>query len=140
MKGKLYINGKLEYEGEYLYNKKWNGNGYDENGNIIYQLINGNGKVKEYYYNDILKFEGEYLNGKANGKGKEYYDNGILKYEGEYLNGQRNGEGKEYDDDGKLLYESIYVNGHKNGYGKIYAFNDKGESTYFINDQIDERY
>ena len=38
----------IEFEGEYLYDKKWNGKGYDENGNIIYQLINGNGKVKEY--------------------------------------------------------------------------------------------
>jgi len=35
IKGKDYINGILEYEGEYLYDKKWNGKGYDENGNII---------------------------------------------------------------------------------------------------------
>ena len=48
LKGEPYLNGKLEYEGEYLYNKKWNGKGYDENGNIIYELFNGNGKVKEY--------------------------------------------------------------------------------------------
>ena len=47
IKGKFYINEVLEYEGEYLYNKKWNGKGYDENGNIIYELINGTGKVKE---------------------------------------------------------------------------------------------
>ena len=46
--GKGYINGKLEFEGEYLNNKKWNGKGYDENGNIMYELFNGNGKVKEY--------------------------------------------------------------------------------------------
>ena len=30
LKGKEYINEKLEFEGEYLYNKKWNGKGYDE--------------------------------------------------------------------------------------------------------------
>ena len=42
-KGKLYINNKLEYDGEYLYNKKWNGKGYNENLNIIYELINGTG-------------------------------------------------------------------------------------------------
>ena len=48
LRGKYYINGQLEYEGEYLYERKWNGKGYDENGNIIYELINGNGKVKEY--------------------------------------------------------------------------------------------
>ena len=60
-KGKEYINGRVVYEGEYLYNKKWNGKGYDENGNIIYEIINGNGKVREYdYYNECLVFEGEY--------------------------------------------------------------------------------
>ena len=54
LKGKLYINEKLEYEGEFMNAhkaklvKKWNGKGYDENGNVIYELINGNGKVKEY--------------------------------------------------------------------------------------------
>ena len=77
-KGKEYINGRLEYEGEYINGKKWNGKGYDENGNIIYELINGNGKVKEYYsYNDKLKFEGEYLNGKKIEKEK---NNVMAKY------------------------------------------------------------
>ena len=47
-KGKFYVKDKLEYEGTFLYNEKWNGKGYDENGNIIYELKNGNGKVKEY--------------------------------------------------------------------------------------------
>ena len=69
LKEKEYINEKLEYEGEYLYYRKWNGKGYDENGNMIYELKNGNGKVKENYFGDLI-FEGEYLNGKRNGKGK----------------------------------------------------------------------
>ena len=71
-KGKFYVNDKIEYEGEYLYGRKWNGKGYDENGNVIYELINGNGKVKEYEYEyehgqiDELKlvYEGEYVNGR----------------------------------------------------------------------------
>ena len=84
MKGKEYIYGILEYEGEYLLNKKWNGKGYDKKGNIIYELINDNGKVKEYDNYGYLIFEGEYLNGKRNGKGKEYKD-GKLEFEGEYL-------------------------------------------------------
>ena len=80
----------MEYEGEYLYNRKYNGIGYDENGNIIYKLLNGNGNVKEYYDNDgKLLFEGEYLNGKRNGKGKEYDINGELLFEGEFINGER---------------------------------------------------
>ena len=71
IKGKFYINEKLEYEGEFLFNRKWNGKGYDENGNVIYELKNGNGKVKEYYDNGNIKFKGEYLNGKQNGEGIE---------------------------------------------------------------------
>ena len=90
LKGKYYINERLEYEGDYLYNKKYNGKGYDANGNIIYELKNGTGKVKEYYDDGELKFEGEYSNGKRNGQGKEYYIWSYeLKFEGEYLNGER---------------------------------------------------
>ena len=38
--GKEYDDyGKLKYEGDYLFNNKYNGKGYDENGNIIYELI-----------------------------------------------------------------------------------------------------
>jgi len=113
LKGKdYYRGGKLEFEGEYLFNNKWNGKGYDENDNIIYDLKNGNSNVKEYYYCK-LEFVGEYLNGKRNGKGKEYdcYD-GKLIFEGEYLNGVRNGKEKEYDDD-KLIFEVEYLNGEK---------------------------
>ena len=114
IKGKNYINGVLEYDGEYRLDRKWNGKGYDKNGNIIYELINGNGKVKEYYYGDILRFEGEYLNGKKNGKGKEYSEDGELIFEGDYLNGKRNnGIGKEYDDDSELIFEGEYLNGKR---------------------------
>ena len=87
LRGKEYIKGKLEYEGEYLCDKKWEGKGYDKYGNIIYELINGNGKVKEYNDEGILIFEGEYLNGEKNGKGIEYEDGKYIFY-GEYLNGK----------------------------------------------------
>ena len=50
----------LEYEGEYFFYKKWNGKWFDEKGNIIYELINWNGKVQEYNENDKLKYESEY--------------------------------------------------------------------------------
>ena len=114
IKGKSYLNNKIEFEGEYLYNQKWNGKGYDENGNVIYELINGNGKVKEYNSDGILIFEGENLNRRRNGKGKEYlHAGGIIFFEGEYLNGRRNGKGKEYSFDGKLMFEGEYSNGKK---------------------------
>ena len=111
IKGKSYIKGILEYEGEFLFNKKWDGKGYNEFGNIIYELNNGNGNVKEYYGGE-LEFEGEYLNGERNGKGKEYR-NGKLIFEGEYLNGERNGKGKEYNYNGEIKFEGEYLNGKK---------------------------
>ena len=113
----------MEYQGEFRYDRKWNGKGYDENGNIIYELINGNGKVKEYDIDGKLEFEGEYLKGKKNGKGKEYYF-GKLLFEGEYLNGKKNGKGKEYYF-GEFLFEGEYLNGKKNGKGKEYDRNGK---------------
>ena len=92
----------MEYEGDYSYNKKWNGKGYDENGNIIYELINGNGKVKEYDNYGNLKFEGIYLyNNKL--KGKEYFKERV-EYEGEYLYNIKWNE-KGYDENGNIIYE-----------------------------------
>ena len=145
-KGKEYYkNGKLRFEGEYLYDKKWSGKGYDVEGNKIYELINGNGPVKEYQQG-YPSFEGEYLNGKRNGKGKEYWHNGIIEFEGEFLNGKRNGKGKEYkyssfiaqneeylpkEEREKrreyfgtyLIYDGEYLNGKWNGKGKKYYIN-----------------
>jgi len=36
----------LKYEGEFLYEKKWNGNGYDDKGNNIYVVIKGKKEKK----------------------------------------------------------------------------------------------
>ena len=85
------------------------------------QYLNGlkNGKCKEYdLESGRIQFEGEYLNGKRNGKGKEYYTDDKLKFEGEYLNGKRNGKGKEYTYDSSLSFEGEYLNGERNGKGK----------------------
>ena len=92
--GKEYIKGILIYEGIYLLDQKWEGKGYDKDGNIIYELKNGEGFIKEFDDKLNLEYEGEYKDGKRNGKGK-YYDNGILRFEGEYKNGIcRNGIAK----------------------------------------------
>ena len=122
MRGKEYVNGRLEFEGEFLYNKKHNGEGFDENGKKIYKLKNGTGNIREYDDEGYLEYEGQYSNGKRNGKGKEYDNNGKFLFEGEYLNGKRNGNGKEYDNNGNLLFEGIYNNG-KIWYGKEYKNN-----------------
>ena len=60
-KGKEYHDLEiLLFEGEYLNNKRWNGKGYDDYNNVVYELKNGKGYIKEYYIGTILKLEGEY--------------------------------------------------------------------------------
>ena len=146
---KYYENGKFEFEGSYLFDKKYNGKLYDFEGNLVSELINGKGKIKEYSDFGQLIFEGEYLNGKKNGIGKEYRNNGKLLFEGEYLNGQwkkgkeygdewigykikyegefkngvPNGKGKEYDAASRLMNEGEYINGKLNGKGIKYHYN-----------------
>ena len=92
----MVIEEKVNYiSKKYLIDGKWDGKGYNQNGNVIYELHNGNGMVKEYDCLEDLVFEGEYNKGKRNGKGKEY-KNGQLCYMGEYNNGERNEKRKEY--------------------------------------------
>ena len=99
-----------EYDYEYEYDNSYyieikedqylNGERFEKitdiNGNILKEMKNLNGLMKEYYDKNNIKFEGEYLNGKRNGKGKEFDKKGNLIFEGEYLDGKRNGKGKEY--------------------------------------------
>ena len=97
-KGREYKinNNKLIFEGEYLNKKR-------------------NGKGKEYYFDDTLKFEGEYLDGKIwNGKG--YNINGILEFE--IKNG--NGKVKEYNYKDSFKFEGEYINGKKWKRKRIY--------------------
>ena len=92
---KYYDNGNLKFDGKYLNGKKWDGKGYNRKGDLIYELKNGDGYVKRYYYHEfkndeVLIYEGEYKNGEKNGKGREYDKNGNFLYEGEYINGKKN--------------------------------------------------
>ena len=117
-KGKEYYeDGEILFEGEYYNDLRWNGKGYDHSHNIVYELKNGTGLVKEYHKINkkdyILEFEGECLYGKKTGKGKEYhYLDGRLEYEGEYLNGKKHGKGKEYKL-GELEFEGEYLYDYK---------------------------
>ena len=109
--GKEYNNEEyLIFNGEYKNGKKWNGNGYDNSYNIVYEINNGKGYIKEYdEFHGFLKFEGEFYNGEKNGKGKVYDYDGNIIFEGEYSNGQRNGKGKKYYNNGQLKFEGEYL-------------------------------
>ena len=127
-KGKEYDGSSyLIYEGEYLNGKKWNGKGYDTEGNIIYEIKNGNGEIKVLLHTKKglgCIFNGEYKNGNIT-KGK-FYHCGNLVFEGEYLNGEFwNGIYYEYDDDDHKILEGEIKNGKLNGKGKEYYINGK---------------
>ena len=108
---KEYESEKLAFEGEYLNDEK-NGYGKEYNwyGNIVYELNNGKGYIKQYNYRgNHLSFEGYFLNGEKNGFCKEY--SGLrLTFEGEYKDGKKNGKGKEYYYmNGELIFEGEYL-------------------------------
>ena len=134
-KGKEYDDkcGELIFDGEYL-NEKMNNWKYRDYIIGNHHDCCGRRHSDDWELEDeentknknILKFEGEYLNGKRNWKGKEYDNNGKVIYKGEYLDGKRwNGKGKEYDNNGKLIYEGKYLNGERNCKGKEYDNNSK---------------
>ena len=79
-----YENGLLKYEGKYLNGFKWEGRGFNINGDALYEIKEGKGFIKDYDFTGRLIFEGDNMNG----KGKIYYGNRLV-YEGEYLNGKK---------------------------------------------------
>ena len=84
-KGKEYfINGNALFNGYYRYGKMWNGKIYEHNNNLLYELREGKGFIKEFDNVDFrVIYEGEYLNGERNGKGKEYNKFDDILFEGE---------------------------------------------------------
>ena len=45
--------GNIRFEGEYLNDRKWKGNGYNPDGKLIYEIKNGKGNIKELdFYGD----------------------------------------------------------------------------------------
>ena len=128
-----YINGKIEskniaiydyinhelFIGEYKEGEKYNGilrTYFDEINYILKREVevkegNINGKGKEYYGNQKLKYEGNYENGKKNGEGILYYRfSGYINYVGNFKDGKKEGQGKEFDNWGNLIYEGLYSN------------------------------
>ena len=150
LNGKRHGNGKLYddhghiFKAEYLYGKKWNIKKYDENSNIVCEIINGKGTLRLYFNKYTNSFiESEYLYGELNGKQKIYVNDKLI-FEGEYINGELNGKVKirdkfegEYIDNhikkgryyinGKLEYEGDYLFGKKwNGKG----YDENGNVIY----------
>ena len=107
-----FDDGSLLFEGECLNGKKWNGKGYDLKNNIVYEINNGKGYIKQYgmlNFKECLFFEGDFVNGEKNGYYKDYIA-GKLSFECEYKNGKKNGKGKKYNyKTGGVIFEGEYL-------------------------------
>lgn len=69
--GRIYENGELVYEGEYIqgkgcYSEKWYAHGYG----------------RTYYDNGKLEYEGNFVYGSPHGYGEYYYANGQVRWKG----------------------------------------------------------
>jgi len=190
-KGKEYMIKKywikeLIFEGYYLNDEKWTGiikyykkryrYRYDsckcymshESSHDLEYETEVEIRIEEVIESNLLKFEGEYLNGERNGKGKEYdafgkvifegyflmgkkkysyhesdYDNLTLEYEGEISEGKRHGNGKEYSL-GRIIFEGEYLKGERwNGIVKEYDNNGVIiKEKYYLSGKIfeDDKY
>ena len=116
----FFWNGVIQYDGNYINNKKWNGIGYDINQRQIYNIINGAcDNVVEYDDYGQIIYEGPYKNGDRCGRGKEYKD-GALVFEGNFKNGKKNGSGKEFFGKEEICFEGNYLNDLREGKGTEY--------------------
>ena len=120
-----YLNGKKWKEKVKIYKKEYDPYFDDYNYSLLReeQFLNGE---RFYKITDINDKELHDFNN-INGIIKEYYDENKLKFEGEYLNRKRNGKGKEYDKDGNIMFKGEYLNGKKENiieqYLKRYLYN-----------------
>ena len=65
--------------------------------------------MKEYDSQHLVKFEGEFLNGKRNGIGKGYDTLYHTTYEGNYSNGKESGKGKLYNKKREIIRRGIFI-------------------------------
>ena len=159
-----YDTGNLKSSTQYKYGKidgEWTF--WKEDGEIIDtgKFENGNGVIKEYFDNNILKKEANYKNNEYNGLVSEYsengnllrkenysdgvligekliyFENGNLKEKSYYENGKLQGKKLLYFEDGKINEDTEYSNGMKNGWQLIYEPNGKLKYDFFyVNDKF----
>lgn len=127
---KYYLNGVLEYDGEWENDKKeGKGKVYREkDGSLSYDgyWINGerNGWGTYYRESGKKKYEGQWEDDTITGEGTYFRQDGeSLKYFGRLKKGLRDGEGISYYENGKKNYEGEWKNDMKEGWGTSYGRN-----------------
>ena len=75
------------------------------------------GKGIEYYKNNNIKYNSDFVNGKKEGFGKCIWENGEY-YQGQWKNDKNHGKGIIYYKNGNIKYEGEFVNNNYEGYRK----------------------
>jgi len=102
---------------------------------FLYPTIYNNEQKIEL--NNHNYYIGQVKNGKPNGKGKIYGKNDILIYEGDFMNGLYEGIGNIYLGNDKYYYGN-FKNGKYNGKGVLYQ-RLKDKFIYIIDDNTESK-
>ena len=100
----------------------------------IYSNENKNENNQKIILNDSNYYIGEIKNGKPNGKGKVYNKNNVLIYEGDFINGIKEGIGNMNLGDDKYYY-GYFKNEKFNGKGILYK---KLNETVYVDQPIEK--
>ena len=124
---KYYSDGKTEYQGHFLKGEMhgegiwYYSNGFPRaKGTFENGLLVGKCEVYNEKVSGVLKYTGEFLNGKLNGIGEKWSKEGKLKYKGSFKDGIRDGDGEAYNKEGKLVYKGMFKGGKMEGEGVLY--------------------
>ena len=79
-----------------------------------------NGFEREYNSDGKLISETNFKNEKMEGLFKEFYKNGQLRIESNYVNNKLDGISRDFYENGNLKKDQIYKNGKKNGFEREY--------------------
>ncbi|CAH8282277.1 antitoxin component YwqK of YwqJK toxin-antitoxin module [Mariniflexile fucanivorans] len=122
-----YKNGNARYEVKKI-NDVFVVKGFYENGKLFYERILNKGYYKEYFEDEALKIESNYVDGSLSGIWKQYYPTGQLEWEVTYKNDNKEGFYKQFYENGKLKLEGETKEDLKDGNEKQY--NESGNLTW----------
>ena len=103
--------------------------------NFSNHIVENNNKVTngiyEYFYQDNIVFECEFIDGLIHGEVSEYSQDGTLLSEGFYTRGKKDSLFKFYNAFGILIAEINYKDGEKDGKCVLYYTNGNVKSETF---------
>lgn len=83
-----------------------------------------------YYNSDILRYSGNFTDGKKNGQGIEIYKN-LDKYIGSFSKNERHGDGILYSREGNIKYSGKWKNNEPTSSMIYYTYDENNKKQYY---------